>query len=110
MRDDAILVITIITDEPDDISMGDPADWFDAVTAAKGDVPESVVVLGLLPDGDLDMPLCGAESVLATRLTEFLQLFPNNGRASVCEPDYSPFFLDAVSLISEACDDFVPIG
>ena len=30
--------------------------------------------------------------------------------ASVCEPDYSPFFTNAVSVISEACDDFVPIG
>lgn len=110
VRDDAILVITIITDEPDDHSLGDPAGWADAVIAAKGGVPESVVVLGLLPDGDLDMPLCGAESVLAPRITEFLQLFESSSRASICEPDYSPFFLDAVSVISVACDEFEPIG
>jgi hypothetical protein len=110
VRDDAILVITIITDEPDDHSLGDPADWADAVIAAKGGVPESVVVLGLVPDGDLAMPLCGAESVLAPRLTEFLQLFDSSSRASICEPDYSPFFLDAVSVISVACDEFEPIG
>jgi hypothetical protein len=110
VRDDAILVITIITDEPDEHSLGDPADWADAVIAAKGGVPEAAVVLGLLPDGDLAMPLCGAEAVPATRLSEFLQLFESSSRASVCEPDYSPFFLDAVSVISEACDDFVPIG
>jgi hypothetical protein len=110
VRDDAILVITIITDEPDDFSVGDPADWADAVIAAKGGVPESVVVLGLVPDGDLDMPLCGGEAVLAPRITEFLQLFDSSGRASICEPDYSPFFLDAVSVISVACDEFEPIG
>ena len=110
VRDDAILVVTIITDEPDDLSMGEPADWYEAVIAAKGGVAEAVVVLGLLPDADLDMPLCGSEAVSAARLVEFLQLCPSNSRASVCEPDYSPFFTDAVSVISEACDDFVPIG
>jgi hypothetical protein len=109
VRDDAILVITIITDEPDDHSPGDPADWADAVIAAKGGVPESVVVLGLLPDGDLGMPLCG-EATLAPRITEFLQLFDSSSRASICEPDYSPFFTEAVSVISEACEDFDPIG
>lgn len=110
VRDDAILVVTIITDEPDDLSQGEPADWADALIAAKGGVPESVVVLGLVADGDLDMPLCGAEAVMAPRIVEFLQLFESSSRASICEPDYSPFFTDAVEVISVACDDFVPIG
>jgi hypothetical protein len=110
VRDDAILVITIITDEPDEHSSGEPADWADAVIAAKGGNAEAVVVLGLLPDGDLGMPLCGAESVLAPRMSEFLQLFEASSRASICEADYSPFFLDAVSVISQTCETFDPIG
>jgi hypothetical protein len=110
VRDDAILVITIITDEPDDFSSGTAAEWFDAVVAAKGGNAAAVVVLGLLPDGDLDMPLCVGEAVLAPNMTEFLQMFPANSRASVCEPDYSPFFEAAVSVISETCENFDPIG
>lgn len=110
VRDDAILVITIITDEPDEHSSGDPADWADAVIAAKGGNAEAIVVLGLLPDADLAMPLCGDEAVSAPRMTEFLQLFDASSRASVCEPDYSPFFLDAVSVISQTCETFDPIG
>ena len=110
LRDDAILVVTIITDEPDEHSEGDPADWQDAVLAAKNTQAEAVVVLGLLPDGDLPMPLCGVESVATPRMSAFLDLFEASVRASVCEPDYSPFFEDAVSVISEACDNFVPIG
>lgn len=110
VRDDAILVITIITDEPDEHSSGDPADWADAVIAAKGGNAEAIVVLGLLPDADLAMPLCGDEAVLAPRMSEFLQLFDASSRASVCEPDYSPFFLDAVSVISQTCETFDPIG
>ncbi|PRQ07854.1 hypothetical protein [Enhygromyxa salina] len=110
VRDDAILVVTIITDEPDEHSLGEPGEWYDAVVAAKGGQPEAVVVLGLLPDGDLGMPLCGVESVPSPRMSEFLQLFENSSRASICEPDYSPFFLESVSVISEACENFVPIG
>ena len=110
VRDDAILVVTLITDEPDIHSLGDPADWADAVIAAKGGNPDAVVVLGLLPDGELAQPLCGVEAVLAPRLTAFLELFTASSWASVCEPDYSPFFVEAVSVIGEACDDFVPIG
>ncbi|PRQ04737.1 hypothetical protein ENSA5_05020 [Enhygromyxa salina] len=110
VRDDAILVITIITDEPDEHSMDEPGTWFDAVVATKADNPDAVVVLGLLPDGDLGMPLCGAEAVAAPRMSAFLDLFEQSSRASVCEPDYSPFFLDAVSVISGACEEFDPVG
>lgn len=109
IRDDAILVLTIITDEPDQHTPGDPSDWYDAVIEAKNGQPEAVVILGLLPDGDLDVPSCGLESVPAPRLSAFLDLFEASGRASVCEPDYSPFFTDAVSVIGEACENFVPV-
>lgn len=110
VRDDAILVITIITDEPDENSVGDPSEWAAAVTAAKGGNPDAVVVLGLLPDGDLGMPVCDGMGATAPRMNEFLQQFGQSSRASVCEPDYSPFFVEAVEVISEACDNFVPIG
>ena len=39
----------------------------DVLVAAKGGNPDAIVVLGLLPDGDLGMPLCGAEAVPAPR-------------------------------------------
>jgi hypothetical protein len=109
VRDDAILVVTIITDEPDEYSAGDPVEWADALIDAKDGNAEAIVVLGLLPDADLDAPLCD-EPVAAPRMTEFLQLFETSSRASVCEPNYSPFFLDAVSVISQTCEEFVPIG
>jgi hypothetical protein len=73
------------------------------VIAAKGGQATAVVVLGLLPDEDFGMPLCDMIDAEPAGLM-------NSSRASVCEPDYSPFFVDAVSVISEACDDFVPIG
>ena len=45
----------------------------------------------------------------APRLSAFLDGFTNSSRASVCEEDYSPFFVAAVEVIGEACDDFMPV-
>ena len=123
LREDAILVLVVITDEEDDPeggasgSPGAPKDWYDAVVAAKGGVPESVVVLGLVGDGNLpgspcppvwDPNLDGAEP--SPRLQSFVGMFPHGVLGSVCVDDYAPFFLDAVRVIDVACDDFGPIG
>lgn len=111
VRDDAILVVTLITDEPDEWSLGDPSDWAEALIAAKGGNAEAIVVLGLLPDGDLPLTLCdGPAAVPSPRMSGFLELFDASSRASVCEPDYSPFFFESVAVISETCETFVPIG
>ncbi len=110
LRSDAILVVTIITDEPDEGSADDAMTWAQAIVDAKAGDPTAVVVLGLLPDGDLMTPLCRVKAVLAPRLAAFLDEFPNSSRASVCESDYSPFFVDAVGVISQVCDEFIPPG
>lgn len=125
VRDDAVLVVTLVTDEEDDPndgndmdenSPGNPQDWYDAVVAAKLGDPSAVVVLGLVGDTDLPNAACapiddvvGAEP--APRLRQFVELFGDRGIwASVCTPDYNPFFEQAVGLIDAACDDFVPPG
>jgi hypothetical protein len=128
VRDDAILVITIITDEEDDPndgesgagvdtnSPGDPASWFQAVVDVKHGDPTAAVVLGLIGDTGLPGALCqplvdinGAEP--APRLREFVELFGDRGIwGSVCAPDYGSFFDQAVSLIDVACDEYKPPG
>ncbi len=120
VRDDAILVVTVITDEEDGVgyegSAGDPSGWHAAVLEAKHGDPEGVVVLGLVGDSGLPNPVCsdydpaqqtGAQD--AVRLREFVGLFGERGSwASVCSPDYSPFFAQAVDLIEGTCDAYVP--
>ena len=106
LRDDAILVVTIITDEPDINSPDDAPAWVQAIVDAKNGDDQAIVVMGLLPDADADA-LCD-EPVEAPRLVDFVSSFPNSARASVCEPDYSPFFAAAVDVIVETCDDFIP--
>jgi len=109
LRDDAILVVTLITDEPDDDSEGEPEAWYDAIVAAKNDDETAVVMLGLVPDADAPMPVCDTP-LPAPRLAALLEAFPNSTRASVCEPDYSPFLSAAVEVIADTCEGFEPPG
>jgi len=109
LRDDAILVVTVITDEADVDSVGDPQAWHDAIVAAKHDDPAAVVMLGLLPDADLDPALCEDDDVGGV-VAELVATFPAGQRASVCEPDYGGFLADAVAVIADTCAQFVPPG
>ena len=103
IRDDAILVVTFITDEDDDA--GDGSDgtvegWRQALIAAKNGDPEAVVVLGLFGGSG-----CGEDSL---RLTQFVDSWEDRGlQGSVCG-DYQSFFAEAVGLIDTTCDEFIP--
>jgi hypothetical protein len=112
VRDDAILVVTIITDEEENgDSVGNPASWAQALIDAKLGNEQAVVVLGLI--GDIDLPGSPCEDLDAMpspRLRQFVSFFTNGVTGSVCAPDYAPFFLDAVSVIDTACDEFTPEG
>jgi hypothetical protein len=119
VRDDAILVVTFITDEEDvDKSPGDPSSWYDDLVALKGGDPSAIVVLGLMGDTGEPAAVCqpfddegvnGAEN--GVRLRQYVQMFGDQGvLGSVCEPNYAPFFAQAVAIIDLACDEFVPPG
>ena len=114
LRDDAILVVTFITDEEDfEKSPGDPPQWHDGLVAAKGGNEDAIVVLGLF--GDHDQPGAGCtnadEAEPSPRLRAFVESFGGRGFVgSVCAADYSPFFADAVEIIDVTCDEFEPEG
>ncbi|MFZ6180029.1 hypothetical protein [Nannocystis pusilla] len=126
LRDDALLVLVFITDEEDDMaddgkgSPGEPAEWFQAVVAAKGGEEKSAVVLGLVGDSNLPMGLCppggdpnsgdGTGAEASPRLQSFVDMFSNGVIGSVCAADYTPFFAEAVGVIDTACDEFEPPG
>ena len=114
LRDDALLVITIITDEEDEKSKGDPESWKRALLAMKNGNEHALVVLGLLgdthvpgglPGGPCD-PLYASDS---PRLRHFVEGFELGSLGSVCADDYSEFFAQAVSTIDTACAEFEPM-
>lgn len=115
LRDDAILVVTFITDEEEDPgkSPGDPPDWVADLVALKNGNEEAVVVLGVFGDNDRPDGTCPPGGLMDTegadpgyRLREFVESFRYGVVGSVCAPDYAPFFTEAVSVIDGACDAF----
>jgi hypothetical protein len=109
LRDDAVLVVTIITDEEDEVSAGDPAQWKRELLRAKGNQEEAVVVLGLISDIDVEGGLPGGPcneangGSAAPLLRSFVSSFERGSMGSVCASDYSTFFAQAVSVIDTAC-------
>jgi hypothetical protein len=119
LRDDAILVVTFITDEEEKPgmggSMGGPSDWYDALVAAKGGNEAAVVVIGFFGDTDQPGAICSPPTDLgdgaepSPLLREFVTLAGEWGLiASVCADDYGPYFAEAISKIDNACDSFDP--
>ena len=113
LRDDALLVVTIISDANPYSGHIDhaipPETLYEGIVSAKGDNADAVVVLGLFDDGHVEgSPCIGAGN---EHYEQFMAEFGDKGLyGSVCAPDYAPFFLDAVADIDAACDDFVPEG
>jgi hypothetical protein len=105
LREDALLVVTFITDEEDVASPGDPDQWRQAVLDAKGGDEASVVILGLVGDENLAGASC-ASADGSPRLQEFVQSFRFGSLGSVCSEDYTPFFEAAVTGIETSCREF----
>lgn len=103
IRDDAILVVTFITDEDDDSgdgSSGTVEGWRQALIAAKNGDDQAIVTLGLFGGAG-----CGEDSL---RLTQFVDSWEDRGlKGSVCG-DYQGFFQQAVDLIDSTCEEFIP--
>ncbi len=112
LRDDALLVVTFITDEEDDEeSNGNPAGWNAALVAAKKGAEKNIVVLGLIGDNDQPNPTCIEGAAEASpRLRMFAESFTFGSWASICTLDYAPFFDQAVGKIDTACQQFEPPG
>gem|GEM_PF-814034 len=111
LRDGALLIAVFVTDEDDAAgdSAGNPAEWHTALLEAKGNDPDSVVVLGMFGDGDLPFPSCisspdegGAES--SQRMRSFMQLWGEHGVfGSVCDSSYEGAFAEAVGVAEGIC-------
>jgi hypothetical protein len=114
LRDDAILVVTFITDEDDDPgdgSAGTVETWRQALITAKNGDESAIVVLGLFGDGDLPNQICNGGAEASPRLRAFLDSWGGNGFfGSICAANYNAFFQEAVNIIDTTCDEFQPPG
>lgn len=120
LRETGPLVILFVTDEEDDFeavtewgSVGDPADWVDAIAATQDGQVHNVVPLSLV--GHEPPNACppyqwnhvdGAE--IATRIIEFTEAFPRSGVGDLCAVEYTTFLNSAVTAVTTACNQWVP--
>ncbi|MGH1345515.1 MAG: hypothetical protein ACRBN8_28380 [Nannocystales bacterium] len=114
LRDEALLVVVLITDEEDDTeSEGDPVAWYESVVAAKDGDEERVVVLSLVghpkPNDCIPTQWTGMQGAeIATRILQFTSIFPYGYVGDICSADYEPFFTDATEHIDTVCS--IPAG
>ncbi len=114
LRDDALLVVVLITDEEDeeDCSIfgcdgGTPAgpnEWFTRVVTNKYNIETNVVMLTLV---GLPGSSCADH---ASRILDFGSRFTNNAAGEICAGNYAEFFTEAISQIDTACQGFTPPG
>lgn len=121
LRDDALLVIIVITDEADGpgdpdgtpgtgTSLGDPVSWYDDVVAAKAGIPENVVAVAMVNTPGGPCPPFGTTDN-GINIATWAQMFgPNGFVGGICEPDYGPIFQEAIAVIDEACENYIPPG
>jgi hypothetical protein len=113
LRRNAVLVVTFMTDEDDESTPGEPPAWRQSLLDLKGGDQSALVLLGLVGDDNRKQPLpggpCGlGEAHGAPRLQRFVESFRFGSLGAVCAGDYAPFFEQAVGVISNACQEFVP--
>lgn len=119
LRDDALLVVTLVSDEEDDHldaagsvgSQGDPKQWTERLVALRGGNKESVVMLGLIGTKDSKCdPLLSPKDNLAEqgaqvseRLEAFVRSFEDQSLVGdICAPRYDDYFRRATSTVYRA--------
>lgn len=111
LRDDAILVLTFITNDPpspaNDDAVGDPQVWYDAIVAAKQGNVDAVVVTGIMLWDDVS---CHPFDIPTPPFIDFVDMWGDHGvKGSVCSDDFVSIFAEAVGVIDQTCDEFVPV-
>lgn len=110
LRPDAMLVVVVLADYPDDDSPGTPDGLAASLIAAKKGYTDGIVVVGILGTVQPE-PLdddCG--DFPGDRTRKFVEGFPNHALGSFCDPDIGANLVEAIEVIQTACAEFVPPG
>ena len=113
LRDDALLVVTIIQDNYDEHSAGTVEEWIASLRAAKHGDEDAFAVLVLTTDVDVGYhQLCWPNKFngVKNRLRLLGEGVRHGFVGSICQDSYVPFFAEHVSHLVDLCDDFVPPG
>jgi hypothetical protein len=107
IRDDAALIVVIISDIDELVYDGGPGDWFTELQNRKGGHAENVSVLAIVPTAYTAE--CDRDE--AVRLEQFVDdAYPDHGLvADLCDQgDTEAVLADALSKAPGNCRDFIP--
>jgi len=113
LREDALLVVTIIQDTYDGDSLGTADDWIAALRMAKNGDDDAFMVLVLTTDVDLGyQQLClpNQYNPNPNRLRTLADGVEHGFVGSICMDGYGEWFKERVTYLVDLCDDFVPPG
>lgn len=100
VRDDALLVVVVVTDEDDP---GPVAHRYEKLVEAKFGRSDNIVMVGLINEPGTECSLSG-HAVEAPQLFDFITQFEHSFVAPVCG-DYSVAFTRAIEVVEAACFD-----
>jgi hypothetical protein len=106
LRDEAILVVVIVSDEADHNSVATWEEVHETLLNAKHGQEKGVVILGLTSN----RPVCGVENndASAPRIESLVSSFPYHRIAPVCTPDYSVELAALLADIELSCEEYIP--
>jgi len=113
LREDALLVVTIIQDNYDEDSLGTVKEWIEALRAAKNYDDDAFALLLLTTDVDVGyQQLCYPNlfDQEKNRLRLLAEGVEHSFIGSICLPDYGPFFAEHVGALVDLCDELVVPG
>ncbi len=112
LRDDALLVVTLVVDGDDDFSKWSVDEWIAYLRAAKHGNDDAFAVLVLATDIDLPDHLCWPDETfdVTLRLRQLAEGVKHGYIGSICMPTFAPFFAEHIGSLVELCEDFVPPG
>jgi len=113
LRDDALLVVTLIQDNYDEDSLGTVEEWTAALRSAKNGDDDAFMVLVLTTDIDLGFnQLCfwNEYNPNPNRLRTLADGVEHGFVGSICMDGYGDWFKERVAYLVDLCDDFVPPG
>lgn len=110
LRDDALLVVTIINDGYDESSAGTVDSWIEALRTAKHADDDAFAVLVLTTDVDIDYgQLCLPDQFVPYKnpLRLLVEEIDHGKIGSICEKQYGEFFASTISELVALCDGLV---
>jgi len=113
LRDDALLVVTLIQDTYDQFSAGTVDSWIAALRAAKGGDDDAFALLVLTTDIDIGyQQLCWPNEYDPQKnpLRLLAEGVEHGFVGSICAETYEPFFAETVATLVDLCDNFVAPG